>query len=241
MAGPNGSGKSTILQEVRKRFDSGPFVNADEIHRELVLRRVLNLPANYDLDVGEGEFDDFLTESGLSWVKKAGDRDQPVGLRFSEGMLVSKDSGSSYDAALAADFIRACLLRRRRTFTFETVLSHTSKVDFLIKAKQAGFRNYLYFICTVDPAINVDRVRQRVLAGGHSVPEDKIVKRYSESLENLSKAIPYCHRVFLFDNSTEERSIDPVAEIDSKARLTLRTSFMPWWVDDYVLKKLYGR
>ena len=27
MAGPNGSGKSTILQEVRKNFYSGPFVN----------------------------------------------------------------------------------------------------------------------------------------------------------------------------------------------------------------------
>jgi predicted ABC-type ATPase len=32
MAGPNGSGKSTILQEVRKSFYSGPFVNADDVY-----------------------------------------------------------------------------------------------------------------------------------------------------------------------------------------------------------------
>ena len=40
MAGPNGSGKSTILQEVRKRFYSGPFVNADDIEKILKEKKV---------------------------------------------------------------------------------------------------------------------------------------------------------------------------------------------------------
>ena len=150
-----------------------------------------------------------------------------------------EDKPSPYDAALAADFVRYRLLAKGETFTFETVLSHPSKIDFLTQANESGYNNYLYFICTVDPAINIERVKQRVELGGDPVPEDRIEKRYYESLQVLPAIIPLCHRVYLFDNSSEERNIDPVAEIDNERKLTIRSVQLPWWVQEYVIDPLY--
>lgn len=239
MAGPNGSGKSTILHEVRKSFFSGPFVNADEIEKSLKEKRVINLPSLYDLEIEEKAFSRFLLNEGKSWIEKAKAEKSSISITSLDGILVVNEEPSAYDAALAADFIRLQLLQKGETYTFESVLSHPSKINFLRQSLDAGYKNYLYFICTVDPAINIERVSQRVALGGHAVPEDKIVKRYTESLNVLPQIIPLCHRVYLFDNSTEKRSIDPVAEIDDKKRFIARSELIPWWVDEYVVEKLY--
>jgi predicted ABC-type ATPase len=239
MAGPNGSGKSTVLQEVRKSFFSGPFVNADEIEKALKEKSLINLPSIYGLTLEDELFTRFLLNEGKSWVEKAKEEGSSISIRSSNGMLLVHENPSPYDAALAADFIRLQLLNKGETFTFETVLSHPSKINFLQQSLKAGFKNYLYFICTVDPVINIERVSQRVALGGHTVPEDKIVKRYNESLKVLHQIIPLCHRVYLFDNSAEERSIDPVAEIDDKKRFIAKTESIPWWVDEYVVDKIY--
>lgn len=52
-----------------------------------------------------------------------------------------------------------------------------------------------------DPAINVARVRQRVALGGHDVPEDRIVARWSRTMALLPDAVRVAHRAILFDNS----------------------------------------
>ena len=241
MAGPNGSGKSTVLLGVRKKFYSGPFVNADEIEKSFIEKGLVNQFAVYDLAVTDQSFTDFLQSAGKSWIDKAAKENSTTSIESIDGILVVKNKPSPYDAALAADFIRNQLLQKGETFTFETVLSHSSKIDFLIQSKQQGFKNYLYFISTIDPAINIARVKQRVELGGHDVPEDRIEKRYYQSLEVLPMIIPLCHRIYLFDNSAEEKSIEPVAEIDSNKNLHLRTEKLPWWIEEHVVKKLYSR
>jgi len=239
MAGPNGSGKSTVLQEVRTKFYSGPFVNADEIEKSFQEKGLINLPSLYDLTLPDKSFIDFLAGAGKSWVQKAITEKSVISIKSVDGILVVQKNPSPYDAALAADFIRHQLLLKGETFTFETVLSHSSKINFLQQAVGEGYKNYLYFICTVDPAINIDRVQQRVLLGGHDVPKEKIIDRYNDSLQVLSSIIPLCHRVYLFDNSSEERSIETVAEIDDKGRLSIKTEQLPWWVEENIIKKLY--
>jgi len=241
MAGPNGSGKSTILQEVRKKFYSGPFVNADEIEESFNEKGLVNLPAIYDLTVNDNSLTEFIKGPGKTWLQKAAKESSQINIICLEGILLVKDKPSPYDAALAADFIRYQLLIKRETFTFETVLSHPSKVDFLKQGIKVGYKNYLYFICTVDPAINIERIKQRVSLGGHNVPEDRIEKRYYESLNILPTIIPLCYRVYLFDNSSEERSIEPVAEIDDKRNLTIKTGQLPWWAQEHVINCLYKK
>lgn len=239
MAGPNGSGKSTVLQDVRTNFYSGPFVNADEIEKSFREKGLINLPSLYDLNLPDEVFETFLAGAGISWVQKAAIEKSTISLKSIEGILITENKPSPYDSALAADFIRHQLLLKGETFTFETVLSHSSKIDFLKKAVENGYKNYLYFICTVDAAINISRVKQRVELGGHAVPEAKIISRYNDSLQVLSSIIPLCYRVYLFDNSIEEGSIKPVGEINNEGRLIIKTGELPWWVNDFVIKKLY--
>ena len=64
-------------------------------------------------------------------------------------------------------------------------MSSPDKIDFLAEARRRGFRTYLYYVATVDPLININRVANRVRMGGHPVPEEKIVSRYARSLDLL--------------------------------------------------------
>jgi predicted ABC-type ATPase len=139
----------------------------------------------------------------------------------------------------AADFIRLALLEQSNTFTFETVLSHPSKVSFLQRSKEMGYKNYLYFICTIHPSVNLSRVVQRVRLGGHDVPPAKIVNRYMSSLELLPALIPHTHRTYLMDNSAENADIKFVAEIENGQTFIQRSQDIPWWVNEYVIKNLF--
>ena len=85
--------------------------------------------------------------------------------------------------------------------SYESVMSHHSHLDYIKKANSQGFKTYLYYVCINDPAINIDRVDERVLSGGHSVPQDKIISRYKRSLAQLYDMAVICRRVYFFDNS----------------------------------------
>ena len=58
-------------------------------------------------------------------------------------------------------------LRRGKSLIFETVLSSDGKVDFIRRAKEAGFFIRIFFVATNHPSINASRIAQRVMEGGH--------------------------------------------------------------------------
>lgn len=152
------------------------------------------------------------------------------------------DSGeiNAYIAAAIAGFLREELLRLRISFTFETVMSSPDKVDLMRRAREAGFRVYLYYIATADPEINSSRVQSRVNSGGHDVPEDKIVSRYYRSLDLLYDAIRNSNRAYVFDNSTEEKEKVWLAEMTDGGQLTLNSDEVPEWFGRYVIDKAQG-
>lgn len=80
-------------------------------------------------------------------------------------------------------------------------MSHPGKVDFMARARQSGYRVYLYYVSTQSPEINIGRVRTRVQEGGHDVPENKVRERYVRSLQNLYEAVKQSDRAYFFDNS----------------------------------------
>ena len=87
------------------------------------------------------------------------------------------------------------------SFSYETVMSHAGKIDFMKQAIESGYRVYLYFIATEDPQINITRVNFRVAQNGHKVSPDKITSRYFRSLENLKSAVRNTSRAYIFDNT----------------------------------------
>lgn len=111
--------------------------------------------------------------------------------------------------ALAEEARRECLAKGI-SFTFETVMSHPSKIEVLREARRRGYAVVIFFVALESPRLNVERVRQRVALGGHDVPEDRIVPRYERSLSLLPEAIEQCDRAILFDNSYRRREEAPV-------------------------------
>lgn len=103
-------------------------------------------------------------------------------------------------------------LTERKSHIFETVMSAPDKVDYILRAKQAGFFIRLFFVSTESPTINAKRVANRVLNGGHDVPIPKIISRYDKSIANCKILSEIVDRLYVYDNSIE----------DAEARLLFR-------------------
>jgi predicted ABC-type ATPase len=109
-------------------------------------------------------------------------------------------------AAVRAEEVRERCVREGRSLAFETVLSMSDKIDFIQRAKLAGFFVRLFFVGTDNPAINAKRVALRVMEGGHDVPISKIISRYTRSLANCSVAASIADRAYVYDNSVDNVS-----------------------------------
>ena len=108
-------------------------------------------------------------------------------------------------AAEHATKLRYECLEQKCDFVFETVFSSAEKLEFLRKAKDVGFFIRLFYVCISDPAINVARITQRYLNGGHEVPISKVISRYYKSLVNATKAISFVDRAYVYDNSIDNQ------------------------------------
>lgn len=233
-AGPNGSGKSTIFHNVKRNFNVGYFINADEIEKDLKAKGLINL-YDFNLQNTKDIFEAYMEKSTL--VKKAKDTGLSIQLKFQDNLIINTSKSShSYEAALIAGFLRHQLIEQQQSFSFETVMSHPSKLTILEKANKNGYRTYLYFICTDAPHINVERVKNRVAKGGHPVPENKIIERYYRSLDLLAEAIQLTYRTFLFDNSKSQHEL--VAEIFQGSNFKMYQDILPQWLKENVLDKL---
>lgn len=112
-----------------------------------------------------------------------------------------------------ADERRDACIRHERSFSFETVMSHESKIALMRRAREAGFHVTLFFVGTEDPLINISRVANRVALKGHDVPKDLIVARYQRAMSGLWQAASTCNRTFVFDSSREGKGIAFFAEV----------------------------
>ncbi|HTI10759.1 MAG TPA: hypothetical protein VL832_19450 [Puia sp.] len=234
-AGPNGSGKSTIIKEIQKIVRTGTYINADDIEKASKEKKFINL-GDYELVSTTEDFDSYLKQS--TFLAKALKEGFQIDITLSNNIIrIGKDT-NSYEAALISEYIRNLLLKKGETFSFETVMSHPSKLDLFKQAHDKGFKNYLYFISTESADINVKRVEERVKKGGHPVNEQKIRDRYIRSMNLMSEMIPYCHRCFLFDNSLES-GYRLIAEIvDGRTINIITEEDIPVWIETYIFQKL---
>lgn len=84
---------------------------------------------------------------------------------------------------------------------FETVFSHASNLLDMQRLRNAGYQLTLCFVATQDATLNVERVKRRVQAGGHYVPEEKVRARYQRSLKFVPRAAETADITYLYDNS----------------------------------------
>ena len=95
-------------------------------------------------------------------------------------------------------------LKNAESFAVETTLAGRNYLQMMLDARNSGFEIVLVYIGTENVEINLGRIRNRVLAGGHDVPEKDVRRRYKRSFRNLPIAIKRADHSILFDNSTED-------------------------------------
>jgi predicted ABC-type ATPase len=231
-AGPNGSGKSTIIKAVReyrtpagRPIDFGKYINADELVVELTTHGLVKFKA-YGASTNKVDFEAFTIDSGLIGNRFTWDNFTDCHT-LSRGILklnpgVSRSHVEALAQILAAFFVEE-LFNSGKGFSFETVFSHESKLALMKRARDMGFKVYLYFVATESPLINEERVAIRVKAGGHSVPAEKISERYYRSLGLLYDAVQCCYHAYMFDNSGTKSKMFGVFSSSEKPR---------WSIDD---------
>jgi predicted ABC-type ATPase len=96
------------------------------------------------------------------------------------------------------------LLSARESFVYETTLSSHQSIKLMERARDKGYSVNLAFIVLRDLELNVLRVAQRVMQGGHSIPEKTIRRRYAGAFERLPRAIALAHRIIIYDNSSQD-------------------------------------
>lgn len=236
-AGPNGSGKSALINYLN---DDGlplnPVVNADILLQRLHAEGYIDLDSFHLKGITQKDW-----RESISNIDEISSRiskwPQIPEIEIVDEILLCKDKYvNAYTAAFIADFIRYMLLKQEIGFSFETVMSHPGKIGFLTKAKQKGFKVYLYYLATDNAQVNVERVKRRVRQGGHSVPEKKVRKRYKRSLQLLHEAYQTSDRVFIMDTSGTNSRV--LYEKKHNGRGYNRSDESPRWFKEYFLNKL---
>ena len=92
---------------------------------------------------------------------------------------------------------------RQQSLAFETTLAARSYASWLVELKRAGYQIGLLFVWLQSPELAVQRVRQRVLTGGHDIPVETIQRRYAKGVKNFfSLYQPLADEWGVYDNST---------------------------------------
>ena len=106
------------------------------------------------------------------------------------------------------------LAARRVSFAFESTLASRSPARFLAGLRKQGYRVEINYVMLDSPELAVARVAARVRAGGHSIAEDVIRRRFGRSAANLLDLyLPLADRGRIINNSSGK--LDRVATLAS--------------------------
>lgn len=99
------------------------------------------------------------------------------------------------------------LMEEKADFAFETTLASRTYVNTIKQAKELGYTVTLLYFWLPSPDMAKNRVKQRVLRGGHNIPEQTIISRYYSGIKNLFE---------LYMNKVDEWALVDSSEINYK-------------------------
>lgn len=92
-------------------------------------------------------------------------------------------------------------IEKRESFIVESTLSGLSLRKWIKKAAETGYFVSVSFVYLDSPQLCINRVRERVIKGGHHVPAEDIIRRYDRSNKNFwSVYAPLANEWKLFSN-----------------------------------------
>ncbi|MBQ9602366.1 MAG: zeta toxin family protein [Paludibacteraceae bacterium] len=93
------------------------------------------------------------------------------------------------------------LLPQKVDFAIETTLSTRSYVHLVRRAQTIGYKVHLIFFFLENEEQAIARVAQRVMNGGHGIPEEDIRRRFTRGIYNLINLyMPICDSVLVYNN-----------------------------------------
>jgi len=89
----------------------------------------------------------------------------------------------------------------RKDFAFETTLSGRSYLQRIVEWRKSGWIVSLFYLYIPNAEFSALRVQQRVLQGGHNIPQNDIFRRFPRSIQNLFEYAEVCDHTLCLDNS----------------------------------------
>ena len=72
-----------------------------------------------------------------------------------------------------------------QSFVLESTLSGRYLLKLIEKLRVKGYRIELLYIFLENPDVCIERIKERVLNGGHFVPDEAVIRRYFRSKDNF--------------------------------------------------------
>jgi predicted ABC-type ATPase len=122
---------------------------------------------------------------------------------IARGLSGFQPAGSAIAAGrIMLEQLRA-LAEKRADFAFETTMASRSFAPWLRELAASGYRIQALFLWLPSPELAIHRVRERVRAGGHDVPEETIRRRFARGIRNFQELYrPLAQSWRVYDNSS---------------------------------------
>lgn len=121
---------------------------------------------------------------------------------FAKGLSPFDPSKASIQASRYMLMKIRYLLKRHEDFAVETTLATRTLLKTVKSAQATGYTVTLLYFWLNSPDLAVERVRARVEAGGHNIPEETIRRRYNTGIYYFFNLYaPISERWILADNS----------------------------------------
>ncbi len=118
------------------------------------------------------------------------------------------------------------LAAHRRDFALETTLSGKTYAPWLESLRATGYEVYLFYYWLRSPELAIQRVAERVRAGGHFIPDATVRQRYGRSLKNFFELYrPVTTEWRAYDNSEKQGSFIAYGTLDEEYVLDSETWF----------------
>ena len=112
------------------------------------------------------------------------------------------------------------LLNSQENFAFETTLATKSYRSKIFLAREKGYNVTLLFFWLRNADLAIERVRTRVIEGGHHIETEVIRRRYKNGIKNLFEIyLPIVDEIMIFDNSEGKHDLIAEKTIESEIDL----------------------
>ena len=96
------------------------------------------------------------------------------------------------------------------SFAMESTVSGKYHLRILGEAKSRGYETILIYVFLDSVDLNIARIKNRVLLGGHDVPEADVIRRYDRSLKsfrNITKIVDFWELYYNGINGYEQIAV----------------------------------